>query len=240
MKAIILAAGRGERLRPLTKYRPKPLASVAGKPLLEYTIASLKQADVKDLIIITGYRAYAIRGYFGDGTEFGVRISYAHNPLFQNGNGTSLKAADSLLSSGEPFLLLMSDHCIDAGIVSEAMRNLRRKPLLCVDRSSYYLSQVEDATKVFVDSESRIRNIGKNIPWWNGVDTGVFLLDKSVIQLMKRIKGYSKTITISDCMRALIDSGKPLWACDVSGLFWLDVDTLQDLIFANSILQEVA
>ena len=143
---------------------PKPLAPVAGKPLLEYTVASLKQADVKDLIIVTGYHAYAIREYFGDGTEFGVRISYVHNPLFQNGNGTSLKAADSLLSLGEPFLLLMSDHCIDAGIVSEAMRNLRRKPLLCVDQSPYYLSQVEDATKVFVDSERRIRKIGKQIP----------------------------------------------------------------------------
>lgn len=240
MKAIILAAGCGERLRPLTKYCPKPLASVAGKPLLEYTVSSLMQAYVKDIIIVTGYHAYAIREYFGDGTEFGVRISYVHNPLFKNGNGTSLEVADSLLSSGEPFLLLMSDHCIDAGIVSEALRNLRRKPLLCVDRSPYYLSRVEDATKVFVDSESRIRNIGKHIPRWNGVDTGVFLLDKSVIQVLKRIEDYSNTITISDCMRALIDDGTPLRACDVSGLFWLDVDTTEDLIFANSILQEVA
>lgn len=240
MKAIILAAGRGERLLPLTKYCPKPLASAAGKPLLEYTVESLKQASVKDLIIVTGYHAQAIQEYFGDGTKFDVRISYVYNPFFENGNGTSLKAATSLLSTGEPFLLLMSDHCIDAGIVRKALRTARSAPLLCVDRSSHHLSQIKDATKVFVDPGGFILNIGKHIARWNGIDTGVFLLDGNIIKVIKRVESHSNTVTISDCMRALIRDGESLRACDVSGLFWLDVDTFDDLIFADSILREVA
>ena len=80
---------------------------------------------------------------------------------------------------------------------------------------------MEEATKVLVDEEGYINDIGKGVPEWNGIDTGVFILDTRVFNL---IPGSRSEHEISDCMKELIDESS-LRACDVSGLFWLDVDT---------------
>jgi NDP-sugar pyrophosphorylase family protein len=239
MRAVILAAGRGERLLPFTKTSPKPLTPILGRPLLEYIIQTLKQAAVEDLIIVTGYLSHSIREYFGDGSKFHVKIRYVHNPVHKHGNATSLKVARELLKKDEAFLLLMSDHCIDVNIVRRALQNVEHKPLLCVDRQPRYPPQIEDATRVLVNTEGYITKIGKDITPWNGVDTGVFLLDNSIFEVIERIERPTYPVTISDCVKRLIRNGKPLWACDVSGLFWLDIDTLDDVIFAESILREV-
>jgi len=238
MRAVILAAGRGERLLPLTKNYPKPLTPVLGKPLLEHIIETLKEAMVTDIVIVTGYLNHCIQEYFGDGSKFHVKIRYAHNPVYKNGNATSLKVARELLAEDEAFLLLMSDHLIDVKIVNKALRNVDHKPLLCVDRQPQYSPQIKDATKVLVNSEGYIIDIGKDIAHWNGVDTGVFLLDNNIFEEIEETEKLSHFITISDCIKGMITNGKPLWACDVSGLFWFDIDTVDDLKSAKRILQE--
>jgi len=238
MKAVILAAGRGERLLPFTNYCPKPLTPILGKPLLEYTIETLKQAAVEDVIIVTGYLSHTIQEYFGDGSKFHLKIRYAHNPVQKNGNATSLKATQELLTEDEAFLLLMSDHLIDVNIVRKALQNIEHKPLLCVDRRPRYLPQIKDATRVLVTSRGYITKIGKDITPWNGVDTGVFLLDSSIFEVIERAEKPTYPVTISDCIKKLTRDGKPLWACDVSKLFWLDIDTFDDVKIAELILQE--
>ena len=238
MHAVILAAGCGERLLPLTETCPKPLTPVLGKPLLGYTIETLREAAIEDIIIVTGYLGYTIQEYFGDGSKFHVRIRYAYNPIYKNGNGTSLKVAQQLLAKDDAFLLLMSDHLIDVNIVNKALRSVEHKPLLCIDRQPRYPPQIKDATKVLVNSEGYIVNIGKDINRWNGVDTGVFLLDSSIFEAMEQAEKSSHFVTISDCIKGMITNGGPLWACDVSRLLWLDIDTLDDLKNAELILQE--
>ena len=238
MKAVILAAGRGERLLPFTKYCPKPLTPILGKPLLEHTIETLKQAAVENIIIVTGYLSLTIQEYFGDGAKFHVKIRYVHNPVHKNGNAASLKVAQELLAKDEAFLLLMSDHLIDIKIVRKALQNIEHKPLLCVDRRPRYLSQIKDATRVLVNSRGYITKIGKDTTPWNGVDTGVFLLDSSIFEVIERAEKPTYPVTISDCIKKLIRNGKPLWACDVSGLFWLDIDTFDDVKIAELILRE--
>ncbi len=231
MKAVILAAGRGERLSPHTKDCPKPLIPILDKPLLEHVMDTLKQAGIGESIIVTGYLGKAIQRYFGRGRGLNVRIPYAHNPVHVRGNATSLLAAKKFLKRDEAFLLLMADHLIDAEIVRRALKNVERRPLLCVDYKPRYPPQIKDATKVFVDSDGYIRNIGKNIPFYNGVDTGVFLLNTTIFNVVRDVEGQAYPFTLSRCMRRLIED-QPLWACDVSGLFWLDIDTLEDLAFA--------
>jgi len=239
MRAVILAAGYGERLLPFTKYYPKPLVPILGKPLLEYTIQTLKQVAVEDLIIVTGYLGQTIQEYFGNGSRFHVRIRYVHNPVYKNGNATSLRVVQELLARDKAFLLLMSDHCVYVNIVCKALQNIEHKPLLCVDRQPRYPPQIEDATRVLVNSQGYITKIGKDIAQWNGIDTGVFLLDNSIFEVIERTQELTYPFTISDWVEKLIGNGKPLWACDVSKLFWLDVDTFDDLVFAESILAEV-
>ena len=76
MKAMILAAGYGTRLRPITYLLPKPMVPIGDLPLLEHQIRLLKRYGLTDITLSTGYRAECIRGYFGDGTGWGVRLSY--------------------------------------------------------------------------------------------------------------------------------------------------------------------
>ena len=76
MKAVILAAGHGTRMRPYTFSKPKHLLPVANKPVIEYLIDALKGIDVKNVQIVVGHLQEAIRDYFGDGSKFGVNISY--------------------------------------------------------------------------------------------------------------------------------------------------------------------
>jgi len=237
MRALILAAGRGERLLPLTKNYPKPLTPILGKPLLEHIVETLKEAMVKDIVIVTGYLNHFIQEYFGDGSKFQVKIRYSYNPVYKNGNGSSLKVAQELLAEDEAFLLLMSDHLIDVNIVNKALRNVDHKPLLCVDRQPHDSPQIKDATKVLVNSEGYIINIGKDIAHWNGVDTGVFLLDNNIFEEIVEVEKLSHFVSISDCIKGMITNGKPLWACDVSRLFWLDIDTIDDLERAKLILR---
>lgn len=122
MKAMILAAGRGERLRPLTDRIPKPLVPVAGRPLIEHAIARLLQAGVRELVINLGYRGEQIREHLGDGAALGVRIAYSDegDPPLETGGGV-FRALDLL--GAEPFLLVNSDVYADfsfSGLVERA------------------------------------------------------------------------------------------------------------------------
>ena len=77
MKAIILSAGEGSRMRPLTLTKPKTMLPVAGKPIIQYNIESLRDNGIKDILLIVRYKEEMVKAYFGDGSEFGVNISYA-------------------------------------------------------------------------------------------------------------------------------------------------------------------
>lgn len=111
MKAMILAAGRGERLRPLTDETPKPLIKVAGKSLIEYHIDNLASAGIKDIIINTAWLAEKIHQQLGDGSNYGVTIQYSDE-------GTAMETAGGIINAlpllgDKPFLVVNGDICCD-------------------------------------------------------------------------------------------------------------------------------
>ncbi len=107
MKAMILAAGRGERMRPLTDATPKPLLTVGGKPLIEWVIERLKLADVVDLVVNVSHLAAHIETTLGDGTALGVRISYSfEREALETAGGITWALP---LLDDQPFLVVNSD-----------------------------------------------------------------------------------------------------------------------------------
>lgn len=237
-KAIILAAGLGRRLLPITENKPKPMVSVLDKPIIEYVIDALKKAGLAHLIIVIGHKYEQLCNSLGNGSRFGIEIQYSLNHDFYNGNATSLNAGKEFVEDDELFLLLMADHLIDSAIIRKALINSDQAPLLCVDKTPCYPSQVDDATKVLMNSESFIKDIGKNISFWNAIDTGVFILNSKIFQIIENTEISCATfpLTLSRCLKQMISKGNPLWACDVSGCFWLDIDTPGDLLFAEQLL----
>jgi MurNAc alpha-1-phosphate uridylyltransferase len=108
MKAMILAAGRGERMRPLTDHIPKPLLPVAGKPLIIYHLESLRAAGITELVINTSYLGELLPAALGDGRRWGVQIVYSPEPQDALGTGGGILKALPILEP-EPFLVINSD-----------------------------------------------------------------------------------------------------------------------------------
>src|SRR5688572_3261733 len=108
MRAMILAAGRGERMRPLTDTRPKPLLEVAGKPLIQYHLEALAQAGIEDVVVNLAWHGEIIRRALGDGARFGVQIRYSEEPDGALETGGGILAALPLLGPG-PFLVISGD-----------------------------------------------------------------------------------------------------------------------------------
>src|SRR4051812_35297561 len=112
MKAFILAAGLGTRLRPLTEDRPKVMIEVGGKKILERTFAQLKAAGVVDLVINTHYFSESVTNYFGDGSKWGMKIKYSHEPeILGTAGGLKKVAAD--FNREKEFLVVYGDNVFD-------------------------------------------------------------------------------------------------------------------------------
>lgn len=114
-KAVIVAGGRGERLRPLTNDVPKPMIEIVGKPLLQYQIEWLKFYGIKDILITTCYLPEKIQEYFGDGKKFGVNIRYftENEPL-----GTSGALKENIDFLNESFVVLYGDIITNLSLIS--------------------------------------------------------------------------------------------------------------------------
>ena len=110
MKAVILAAGEGSRMRPLTSDRPKVMLPIAGKPILEHLLIEAKQAGIAEFVFVVGYGDEPVRDYFGSGGTWGVKISYA-NQRKQLGTADALKTVESLVDGN--FLVMNGDVIVD-------------------------------------------------------------------------------------------------------------------------------
>src|ERR1700730_13899114 len=110
-KAVLLAAGRGTRMRELTADLPQPMIKVRDKPVLLHIIEGLQSAGIKDFLIVIGYRGDVVQSYFGDGTCFGLQIKYA-TQIVQDGTGRVIDVARDFVCEG-PFLLSYGDILID-------------------------------------------------------------------------------------------------------------------------------
>lgn len=113
--AVILAAGEGRRLAPLTNRRPKPMVPVANRPLLGHVVEAVAAAGIDRIALVVGYRQERIRNHFGDGDDWGVTIEYVEQPT-QLGTGHAVLQAESVVDG--PFVVLNGDRVVDADVVA--------------------------------------------------------------------------------------------------------------------------
>src|SRR5208282_4517036 len=161
-QCLILAAGKGTRLRKTSHGIPKPLVHFRGKPILEHIILGARQAGIDRFVIVVGYGAELIRRWFNSRFQGKVSVSWVENPDYEKQNGVSaLKAREEL---HENFLLLMADHVFEP----QTARVLMEQPLapgeviLAVDPNIDGFFDLDDATKVRRDG-NHIVDIGKTI-----------------------------------------------------------------------------
>ncbi len=235
-KAVIIAAGPGKRLMPVTASMHKTLIPVAGKPLISHILSSVKEWGISEVIMVVGYMAETVKFFVGD-EACGLKISYVYNPNYNRGNGVSVLCAEKKVDS-EPFILLMSDHLFDIDILGEII--CKDEFSLCVDSQMQHLLNPDEATKVLMDQNNYILDIGKNLQSWDAADVGIFLCEPVIFDALKILGRKRRRVTLTDSIKFLVkDYGFPIRGLDISGSFWLDIDTLNDLNYANSILGDL-
>jgi len=228
-KGVILAAGDGDRLGPLTVTCPKVLLPVNGRTLISYPIEALVAAGISEIAIVVGYLGDKVIEVLGKSSDFGVRLQYIFNPDYLGGNAISVdKVRD--WAQGEPIVLCMGDHLIERTLVKRLLDRQTFHETLCIDYTPAWHHQLAEATKVIVDSAGCIREIGKDLIHWDALDTGVFLLTENFFRALDELVPYlGIDIEISDVIRFLVSRGYRFDTFNASGCFWMDVDTEEDL-----------
>jgi UDP-N-acetylglucosamine diphosphorylase / glucose-1-phosphate thymidylyltransferase / UDP-N-acetylgalactosamine diphosphorylase / glucosamine-1-phosphate N-acetyltransferase / galactosamine-1-phosphate N-acetyltransferase len=243
-KAVLLAAGRGTRMRELTADLPKPMIKVRNKPILLHIIEGLQGAEIKNFLIIVGYHGEAVRNYFGDGTCFGLQISYA-TQVVQDGTGRVVNLARELVGNSA-FVLGYGDILVDP-------INYRRIVDLPDDVEAYIsVTSGEDVSKggaVFVNEEmelvdlreksqthssgatlqvatqqkGQVKNLSPEEPMSPFYNAGLYAFRPSIFEFISKLERSSRgEYELTDAIRALAQSGKKVKALELIGE-WADV-----------------
>jgi len=229
--AVILAAGLGSRLAAASAGLPKALAPVLGKPLLAYTLEALAKAGVHEAHVVVGHRGAEIQAAIGDLPYDHLITHFCRNPHFRLRNASSLAAARNAIA-GRPFLLLMADHLLSV----EAIRRMLAAEhgfAIGVDRGPLPQSRLADATRVRLGPDGLVAAFGKRLRRWHAIDAGIFRCQPAVFAAIDAL-GIDSEIS---AIMTRVAATHPFHAVDLTGAFWLDVDTPADLAEAEALLR---
>ncbi|MBI3812359.1 MAG: NDP-sugar synthase [Nitrospirae bacterium] len=221
MKAMILAAGLGTRLRPLTDNLPKPLLPLEGRPLIEYTLLLLRKYGITDVIINLHYQGEKIMQALGDGSRWGMKIRYSEEPRIL-GTAGGIKKVEPLLF-GESFLVINSDILVEIHL--DRLIELHQREKAAATLVLREDPEVDRWGAVGVDPHNRIRQfLGK--PDWTGeplskrMFAGIHVMDPRVLAYIPG-QGFS---TIVDVYIEMIRKGERLVGQTVKD-YWVDIGT---------------
>lgn len=222
MKAVVMAGGEGTRLRPLTSHRPKPLAPVLNKPIMEHIILLLKDHGITEIVVTLHYLADEIEGYFGDGSEWGVKLHYSVEDI-PLGTAGSVKQAEHLLRD-DTFIIVSGDALTDIDLSKAIEFHLKKESLATI-----VLSHVPNPLEfgvVITDDEGRIRRFLEKPSWGevfsDTVNTGMYILEPSVFDYMEPAKNYDWSQHI---FPEILREEKPLYGYIMED-YWCDVGNL--------------
>ena len=236
-KAVILAAGRGTRMRELTAELPKPMIDVRGKPVLQHIVEGLREAGIRDCLIVVGYRADAVQDFFGDGSRYNVAIQYKTQTV-QDGTGRVVELAHDFVT-GRPFILAYGDILVDPA-------NYKRLVDLSNDVDAMLtVTRSEDVSKggaVFVNDRMELVDLREKSDRWSGLsqeavpfyNAGLYAFRPSIFEFTAKLQRSPRgEYELTDAIRDLAQSGKKVKALELTGE-WADVRDPEVLARLNS------
>ena len=228
MKAVIMAGGEGTRLRPLTSNQPKPMLPLANRPMMEHIVRLLKEHGFDEIVVTLAFLPQAIRTYFGDGSEFGVRMVYATEETPLGTAGSVLNARQELT---ERFLVISGDVLTDFDL-SEIVRFHDEKKAVATIGLKAMENPLEFGIVITRDDGSIERFLEK--PTWGQVfsdtiNTGIYVLEPEIFDA---IPAGEPVDFSADVFPELLADGAPLFGCVNEG-YWEDVGNLEAYVRAH-------
>ncbi|MBC7349157.1 MAG: NTP transferase domain-containing protein [Candidatus Aminicenantes bacterium] len=235
MKALIIAAGQGQRLSAICP--SKPLLPVGRRPLIDWVIQGLQTAGVREVVVVTGYNREKLEDHLDAAySPEKVKLTIVHNDQWQRENGLSVYKARPFLE--EPFFLLMSDHIFDPAILELLLKAELKKGevILAVDyrTQNHPYVDLDDVTRVLVE-EGKIKDIGKGLSFYNAFDTGIFLCQPVLFEALEQSQSQAGDYSLSGGIRVLAAGGRAR-AVGVGHRFWIDIDDPKALEKAENFL----
>lgn len=232
LKAIILSAGEGSRMRPLTLTKPKTMLPVAGKPIIQYNIESLRDNGITDILLIVRYKEEMVRNYFGDGSDFGVNIFYKTQKDFL---GTA-----NAISYGEDFIddsiiVLNGDIILDDEIIHEIIKKynyLTPDTLMLLteveDPSAFGVVEIENGNIKSIVEKPKREEAPSNL-----VNAGIYIFNKDIFDKIRKTEISERgEYEITDSVSLQIKDNKTVIGHKTSK-DWIDVGRPWELIEVN-------
>lgn len=233
-QCVILAAGRNSRL---DTGKPKSLLEIGGLSLLERHIRQFTEVECTDFCVVTGHNPKPLHIKVEELRDrYGVSLEIVHNERYDLENGFSVSVVQEWIvrKQSDGFFLTMGDHIFERDFVTDFKQGLttnqvKKSLCLAVDVPSKMNGHIdiEDVTRVLVDSNGIIKDIGKGISSYNRFDTGLFYMKPVIFKTLGRCFEEGK-YSISDMVRSLIQKNEAI-TFDVIGHLWNDVDNFSDL-----------
>jgi dTDP-glucose pyrophosphorylase len=220
--AVVLAAGRGTRMRDLTADLPKPMIEVRGKPVLQYIVEGLRGAGVRAFLIVVGYRADAVREHFGEGARYNIDIQYA-TQVVQDGTGRVVNLARQF-TENLPFVLSYGDilvepanykRIVDLDDDVEALISVKRGEDVSQGGAVFLNDRME-----LVDLREKPKPGEATSPWYNA---GLYAFRPSIFEFVAKLQPSPRgEYELTDAIRDLARSGKKVKTLELAGE-WADV-----------------
>jgi choline kinase len=234
--ALVLAAGNGDRFHNGTR-QSKLLQPILGEPIIIRTLTTARDAGITRATVVLGYQADSLRAVIETALPAGLDVRFAYNPEWHLENGVSVLAARASFSGR--FALLMGDHLFEAPVLARVLARHAGpgESLLAVDSRPTSPEIAAEATKVRMTG-SRITAIGKDLTTYDALDTGMFVCAPAVFAAIDAARSGGDT-TLSGGIRQLA-AQRLMRGVDIGNAAWYDIDTMDDLQHAESLLAEQA
>lgn len=231
LKTVILAAGEGSRMRPLTYTRPKVMLPIANKPILEYLLIEAKEAGVTDFIFVVGYHDEQVRNYFGDGNKWSVDIRYSYQSK-QSGTADALRMVEGMIDGN--FLMMNGDIILKSDDIKGLIEKNNNAIGVIEVKDPKGLGMIEIKNGNVVKIYEKIEK-----PPTNLANAGLYLFTPLIFEAISRTsKSPRGEYEITDSLQIIIDQGQTVSGYEIS--YWLDLSYPWHLLSAGeSILPDV-
>jgi NDP-sugar pyrophosphorylase family protein len=233
MYALILAGGKGERLRPLTDSLPKPLAPLNGKPILWYQVEWLKRAGVTHVIFLVGYRWEMVREYFGDGSDYGIKPIYSveTSPL---GRGGAIRTGMDHVPEEEDTVIVLNGDIITAQDPNEVLNHHLTRKEASPDHLATIMvvPMVSPYGLVDLDEKSDVVGFREKVELPHWINAGMYVFDRAIGSLMPELGDHEVLTFPTLAQQGRISAFK-------SRGFWRSVDSFKDLGEAEEYVKQV-
>lgn len=240
MIGVILAAGVGSRLRPMTNDKPKCLVTTAGKPILQYQLDAYKEAGIKELIVVVGYEGQAVKEYLKHNKDFKIKI--IDNEIYEHTNNMYSFYLTREYVKGKSFVLNNADLSVDSRLVASMIAD-ERDDLVAVDVGLFN----DESMKVTTNENGFISDISKQVSKEVSVgcsidfykfseksSTRFFNEMETIIEYDKNLKDWTEV-----AMQRLFKSQELQFVVfDIKGLPWVEIDNYDDLALSDEIFSQ--